>query len=185
MNLDAGFGSKQSSELKNANLSENPYLEAVNKEVKDQYMAGEYLLVAPLFKGQTERAVILPKGKWYDFYNGKYAGDGEVIKVSAGLEKIPVFVKDGGIIPMMPPMLHAPVSGEKFDLEIRYYGTLPGNYRLYDDDGETFNYENGDFSWRTITVSSGKKGKLAGSVSPVEKEKPDNIGKISWKFMSE
>ncbi len=185
MNLEAGFGSKQSSELKNANLSENPYLEAVNKEVKDQYMAGEYLLVAPLFKGQSERSVILPNGKWYDFYTGKYAGDGEVIKVSAGLDKIPVFVKDGGIVPMMPPMLRAPASREKFDLEIRYYGSLPGNYRLYDDDGETFNYENGDFSWRTMTVSSGKKGKLAGNVSLVEKGKPDNIGKVSWRFMSE
>ena len=66
------------------------------KEIKDQYMAGEYLLVAPLFTGQTTRKVVLPKGKWYDFYTGEYAGDGEVITVTPGLDKIPVYVKDGG-----------------------------------------------------------------------------------------
>lgn len=68
---------------------------AVNKEIKDQYMAGEYLLVAPMFTGQTSRKVVLPKGKWYDFYTGKLVGEGEVITVTPGLEKIPVFVKDG------------------------------------------------------------------------------------------
>jgi len=185
MNLEPGFGITAVSELKNANLSENPYAEAVTKEIKDQYMAGEYLLVAPLFKGQTERKVVLPQGKWYDFYSGKLVGDGEIIKVSAGLDHIPVFVKEGGIIPMMPPSLHAPAAGQKFDLEIRCYGKSPGDYDLYDDDGETFDYEKGAYSWRKITLSSGKKGKLAGSISKVEKGKPDNIGTVTWKVMTE
>ena len=185
MNLEPGFGESTVSELKNANLSENPYAEAVTREIKDQYMAGEYLLIAPLFKGQTERKVVLPRGKWYDFYTGKLAGEGEVIQVSAGLDHIPVFVKDGGIIPMMPPLLHAPAAGEKFDLEIRWYGKKQGNYDLYDDDGETFDYEKGVYSWRKIAVSSDKKGKLAGSISRVESGKPDNIGKVTWKMMTE
>lgn len=185
MNLEIGFGGKAVSELKNANLSENPYAEAVTKEIKDQYMAGEYLLVAPLFKGETEREVILPAGKWYDFYTGKLAGEGEVIRVTAGFDRIPVFVKEGGIIPMMPPQLHAPAAGQKFDLEIRYYGTKPSVYQLYDDDGETFDYEKGAYSWRTITVAPDKKGRPAGKVSPAEKGKPDNIGKITWKMMTE
>jgi len=184
MNLEPGFAAKVQTELKNNNLSENPYAEAVTKEVKDQYMAGEYLLIAPLFKGQTERTVILPQGKWYDFYTGQLAGEGEVIKVVAGLDKIPVFVKEGGIIPMMPPMLHSPAKGEKFDLEIRHYGNKPGSYELYDDDGETFDYEKGAYSWRNITVSTDKKGKLVGSVSKAEKGLPDNIGKVSWRMMT-
>ncbi len=184
MNLEPGFDAKAKSELKNDNLGENPYAEAVTKEIKDQYMAGEYLLVAPLFTGQTSRTVILPKGNWYDFYTGKYVGNGEIITVSPGLEKIPVFVKDGGIIPMMPPMLHAPSANEKYDLEIRFYGTNAGRYALYDDDGETFNYEKGDYSWRIITVDRDKKGKLSGSISKVIQGKPDNINKVSWKFMS-
>ncbi len=184
MNLEEGFDATTRLELINENLNENPYLEAVMREIKDQYMTGEYLLVAPLFTGQTSRKVILPKGKWYDFYTGEYAGDGEVITVIPGLEKIPVYVKDGGIIPMMPPALHAPAAGEKYDLEIRYYGTKPGKYMLYDDDGETFDYEKGIYSWREISVSPDKKGKLSGSISKAGKGMPDNVGNVTWKFMS-
>lgn len=184
MNLEEGFDSKAKMELKNENLSDNPYAEAVLKEIKDQYMTGEYLMVAPLFTGQTSRKVVLPKGKWYDFYTGKFAGDGEVITVTPGLSKIPVYVKDGGIIPMMLPALHAPGAGVKFDLEIRYYGSKTGNYKLYDDDGESFDYEKGMYSWREIKVTADKKGKTSGTMSKTEKGKPDNLGKVTWKFMS-
>ncbi|PEC35732.1 ABC transporter substrate-binding protein, partial [Bacillus toyonensis] len=82
------------------------------------------------------------------FYTGKYAGDGEVITVTPGLDKIPVYVKDGGIIPMGPALMHAPKPNEKISLEIRYYGSKPSKYQLYDDDGETFNYEKGAYSFR-------------------------------------
>jgi alpha-D-xyloside xylohydrolase len=184
MALEKGFDAQTRQEIKSSNLSENPYAEAVTREIRDQYMAGEYLLVAPLFAGQTTRKVVLPKGKWYDFYTGKYAGDGEIISVTPGLSRIPVFVKDGGIIPMMPQALNAPAAGEKYDLEIRYYGTAPGKYLFYDDDGETFDYEKGIYSWREIRVEKDKKGKGSGTISKAEKGKPDNIGKVSFKFMS-
>jgi alpha-glucosidase (family GH31 glycosyl hydrolase) len=147
-------------------------------------MDGEYLLVAPLFTGQTSRKVILPKGKWYDFYTGKYAGESKVITVNPGLSRIPVFVKDGGIIPLIPKALHAPVTGQKFDLEIRVYGSKPGRYLLYDDDGETFDYEKGIYSWREIKTEIDKQGKPVGSMLKAEKGKPDNIGKATWRFMS-
>jgi alpha-glucosidase (family GH31 glycosyl hydrolase) len=184
MALEPGFDARAKQELKDNNLSENPYAEAVTKEIKDQYMAGEYLLVAPLFTGQTSRKVVLPKGKWYDFYTGKFAGDGEVITVTPGLSRIPVYVKDGGIIPMMPAVLHAPAAGQKYDLEIRYYGTAPGKYLLYDDDGETFDYEKGVLSWREVRIVPDKKGKPSGTISKPEKGKPDNIGKVTFKFMT-
>ena len=187
LNLEAGFNPEQAAvegELKDADLETNPYLESVRKEIKDQYMAGEYLLVAPMFAGQTERTVVLPLGDWYDFYTGEYVGNGEKITVKPGLERIPVFVKDGGIIPMMDPLLHAPKAGEKINLEIRHYGKAEGSYRLYDDDGETFDYENGAYSWREIKVTRDRKGRLKGSISKAKKGKPDNIATVSWKFMT-
>ena len=184
MNLEPGFNVKVTEEVLSQNLEDNPYLEAVNKEVKDQYMAGEYLLVAPLFVGQESRKVILPQGNWYDFYTGEYVGNGEVINVTPGLEKIPVYVKDGGIIPMMAPLLHAPKAREIVDLEVRHYGTKPNSYLLYDDDGETFDYEKGAYSWRTLTVKADKKNRLIGEISKAEKNKPNTIGKVTWKFMT-
>lgn len=185
MNLEPGFNIKTAKELMNKNTGENPYYEALTKEIKDQYMTGEYLLVAPLFNGQVSRNVILPEGNWYDFYTGKFAGNGEIITVTPGLSRIPVFVKDGGIIPIMPAELHAPAAGQKFDLEIRYYGSKPGSYRLYDDDGETFDYEKGVYSWREINVMKDNSGDLAGTISKAVEGNPDNIGRVSWKFMSE
>ncbi len=184
MALEAGFKQVIKREAGSTSLEDNPYAEATSREIKDQYMAGEYLLVAPLFAGDTTRKVILPKGKWYDFYTGAFAGDGEVLAISPGLDKIPVYVKDGGIIPMMKPLLHAPKSGEKVDLEIRHYGTKAGTYHLYDDDGETYNYEKGEYSWRTIRVTPEAGGRLAGTISAAPAGKPNTIGNITWKFMT-
>ncbi len=186
MNLEPGFNPAEAvkTELTSGNLEDNPYLEAVTKEIKDQYMAGEYLLVAPMFEGEVSRTLVLPKGNWYDFYTGQYAGNGETIEVTPGLDRIPVYVKDGGIIPMMAPRLHAPKAGEKVDIEIRHYGNADGAYRLYDDDGETFDYENGAYSWRDIKVERQKDGKLKGTISKPEKGKPSTTGKITWKFMT-
>ena len=187
MSLEPGFtlDGMITSELKEKSLENNPYLEAVTKEIKDQYMAGEYLLVAPLFTGQIERKVVLPTGNWYDFYTGAYVGNGETITVAPGLDRIPVYVKDGAIIPMMEPRLHAPKPGEKISLEIRHYGKADGTYRLYDDDGETFDYEKGMYSWREIRVSHDRNGKLKGYISKAEKGKPNSIGKITWRFMTD
>ncbi len=183
MNLEDGFASDLQKEVKTTNLEDNPYVEAVNKEVKDQYMAGEYLLVAPMFAGQETRKVILPKGDWFDFYTGKLVGNGEVITVKPGLSKIPVFVKDGGIIPMGPALLQAPKLGEKINLEIRYYGNKPGSYQLYDDDGETFNYEKGAFSFRAIKVEK-RNGKLKTSFGADVKGKPNTIAKVNFLKMT-
>jgi len=82
------------------------------------------------------------------------------------------------------PLLHTPRTGEKYDLEIRHYGTAPGVYTLYDDDGESFDYEKGFYSWRIIRVETDKKGKLNGSISKAERVRPDNIGNVTWRFMT-
>ena len=84
----------------------------------------------------------------------------------------------------MVARLHAPKAGEKVNLEIRHYGKADGAYRLYDDDGETYDYEKGAYSWRDITVTRDKKGKLKGAISKAEKGKPNSIANVTWKFMT-
>ncbi|HSF46498.1 MAG TPA: glycoside hydrolase family 31 protein, partial [Chitinophagaceae bacterium] len=92
MNLEEGYNLAVTSETGHLDATTNPYAIALRKEVKDQFMVGEHLLIAPLFAGETSRTVVLPSGKWFDFYTGRLAGEGEVIKVTPGLDKIPVFV---------------------------------------------------------------------------------------------
>ena len=94
-------------------------------------------------------------------------------------------MKDGAIIPVMQNVLmHAPAPDEKVDLEIRYYGTKAGTYRLYDDDGLSFDYEKGAYSWRKICVAKDKNGQLAGRISAPEKGKPNTVGKVTFRFMT-
>ena len=152
--------------------------------VSDQFMVGESLLVAPLFAGEKERRVVLPEGRWYDFHTGELAGEGGVITVRPGLEKIPLFVRDGGIIPLMPPRRQVPRAGEVVPLEVRHYGAAAGSYRLYDDDGVTFDHEKGACSWRELVVQRTASGDLRGSAA--EQEAADRFawGAITWRYMT-
>ncbi|MCB0686893.1 MAG: DUF5110 domain-containing protein [Saprospiraceae bacterium] len=146
-----------------------------------QYMMGESILVAPMFTGDSIRRVALPPGKWYDFYTGAYVGNGDWITVKPGLDKIPLFVKDGGIIPMIEARNQAPRPDEKLTLEVRKYGTAPGSYLLYDDDGVSFDYEKGLFSWSELTAKL-EDGKWECSFNPGNKEAFNYSEKVNWKF---
>ncbi|NOR74292.1 MAG: DUF5110 domain-containing protein, partial [Draconibacterium sp.] len=180
MNLESGFESVAESEKGELDATKNPYAEAIKKEVKDQYMMGEFLLVAPLFNMDDGRKVILPKGNWYDFYTGEFVGNGEIIKVENGFEKIPLFVKDGGIIPMIPQIRQTTEWKENTPLEIRVYGDAAGTFVLYDDDGKSFNFENGEYTTKRFIAENGK-----GSVEDLHNSNSWVYGDITWKFMRE
>src|SRR5262249_20373563 len=78
----------------------NPYeVPPEVREVKDQYFFGDALLVAPIAPNTKTRKVLLPAGKWYDFYTGKFAGENQTIEVTPSLAQMPVFVKDGSLVP--------------------------------------------------------------------------------------
>ena len=165
--------------------TEETYNEATLNDVKDQYMMGDSLLVAPIFAGEKERKVVLPSGKWFDFYTGEAIVDGQIITVTPGLDKIPLFVRDGGIIPLMPPLCHVPNQGETVPLEVRHYGSANGCFQLYDDDGVTFNYEQGKYHWRELKVCRNREGVLEGHASPFDDDFPSSYSEIKWRFMTD
>ncbi|MCY1721081.1 DUF5110 domain-containing protein [Prolixibacteraceae bacterium Z1-6] len=179
MNLEEGFETTVDIEESKLDETQNPYAEAVKKEVKDQYMMGDFLLVAPLFNGDEGRQVILPKGNWYDFYTGKFVGNGEIIQVEKGFERIPLFVKDGGIIPMMPAIRQTSDWKEDTPLEIRVYGEANGSFVLYDDDGATFDFEKGEYTTKMLKTENG-------NVSVLDLHQSENwvYGDLSWTFMT-
>jgi alpha-D-xyloside xylohydrolase len=183
MVMEEGFDPKTIIEIGKLSGTDNPYAMALKKEVKDQYMMGESILVAPMFANQTTRKVVLPKGKWFDFYSGEFVGEGEVIIANHGLDKIPLYVKDGGIIPMIPTIKNTSEWTNELPLEIRVYGFKPNEYLLYNDDGETFDYEKGAYTQQLLKVSE-TSGKLKGIISPVKNDGKWSFGEISWKFMT-
>ncbi|MBN2612679.1 MAG: DUF5110 domain-containing protein [Bacteroidales bacterium] len=119
--------------------------------ISDQYMFGPSLMVCPVHEYKArQREVYLPAGTgWYDLNTGKYYNGGQNIITEAPLEKIPLFVKQGSVIPFGPEMQY---TGEKNadSLVLYVYGGRDAEFTLYEDDGVTYNYEKGDFSFITI-----------------------------------
>src|SRR6185503_8413513 len=168
MQLAVGLGVSEPQAAGKLDATINPYeIPPAVREVKDQYFFGDTLLVAPIAPNAKTRKVLLPPGKWYDFHTGKFAGENQTIEVTPPLAQMPVFVKDGALIPMLAGTpQHAPAAGEVVGLEIRHYGERPGRLALYDDDGETFDYERGNLSWTELAVAKDTSGKFAGSITP-------------------
>ena len=183
MNLVDGFGFQPADLNGKLSSTNNPYAIATKKDCKDQYMVGDNILVAPFFAGEKSRKVYLPEVKWYDFYTGDFVGENQMIEIPASLEKIPLFVKDGGIIPLTAVHDHAPKSGEQLPLELRVYGKSKGLFTLYDDDGTTFNYEKGNYSLTRFNVEINSKGELEGNTTTI-KAGPYGYSAVSWRFMT-
>jgi alpha-D-xyloside xylohydrolase len=181
MVLENGFDVKESLSGGQLDGESNPYEEQERMEVTDQYMMGPSILVAPVFTGQSERKIALPKGNWYDFYTGAFMGNGETITIKTKLEEIPLFVKDGAIIPMLSSK--ETKNSDETTLVVRHYGTKENTYHLYNDDGETFNYEKGDNTVLELKVVKGKGGKLEGQSNYLNNKKYA-YGEIEWLWMS-
>jgi alpha-D-xyloside xylohydrolase len=112
-----------------------------------EYMFGKSLLVAPVTEPNvTGWNVYLPKSaSWYDFWTGKHYSSGLTIKTDAPPDKIPLFVKEGSIIPLGKVIQYA---GQKIadTLEIRVYKGSDGKFDLYEDEGDNYNYEQGNYT---------------------------------------
>lgn len=163
------------------NTTDAAYGKKKVREWDDQYMVGDALLVAPLVEGETEREVLLPFGLWYGLESGKRYTGGRVIRVQACLEQIPIFVKSGSVIPMMPALPHVPAPGTQVPMEFIHFGSESGEGHLYDDDGETFDYEDGTCIWRKAIVKLNPDGTYTGELVGSNEEQTSYY-EISWRF---
>ena len=112
----------------------------------------------------------LPKGAlWYDFWTNKTYKGGQNITFETSFDRVPMFIRAGSILPLGPEMQYV---GEKAwdNLEIRVYPGADGDFTLYEDEGDGYNYEKGiyttiTFHWnnksRTLTIGN-RKGEYPG-----------------------
>jgi alpha-D-xyloside xylohydrolase len=148
-------------------------------EETDQYLLGDDLLVAPMFVGAKSRKVRLPKGVWYDYESGARAGNNKTIDVSPPLDKIPLFVREGALIPTISPQMRAGQIDKDTKLIVRHYGSTAGKALVYDDDGETFDYEKGKFAWFEISSPDG----TTGSMTKRDGDWPGSYGEVEWRHI--
>lgn len=132
--------------------------------IDDAYMMGDSLLVAPLVLGETVRSVYLPKGLWHCFWTNESYEGGQAYDFAPGLERIPVFVKDGTLLPLAKPLQHVP-DDAVFDITVKAYGETASACLLYEDDGTTFQYRNGAYNWVKVERKAGLQVMRSGSFS--------------------
>jgi alpha-D-xyloside xylohydrolase len=132
-------------------------------EIGDQFMFGPDLLVSPvLTQGATSRSLYLPAGaSWYDFWTGERTSGGAAITAQAPLDRIPLSVRAGSILPLGPVIEYA---GQATDpIELRVYPGADADFPLYEDEGDNYTYQQGahttipihwDDATRTLTLGA-------------------------------
>ncbi|MGH9738015.1 MAG: glycoside hydrolase family 31 protein [Candidatus Acidiferrales bacterium] len=113
------------------------------RDIGDEFMFGPAFLVAPITEsGATSRAVYLPQAPtWYDFWSGTSLPASQTIQAAAPLDRIPVYVRGGSILPLGPVVQDA--DGQVDTLEVRVYPGADGDFDWYSDAGDTYDYEKG------------------------------------------
>jgi alpha-glucosidase len=130
--------------------------EAGTFDIGDEFFLGPWMLVAPIVTDQDTRQVFLPSGEWIDYLDGQTCYTGPTtLTVTAPLDKVPVFIKAGAIIPMGPVMQY---TGEKplDPLTLDIYPKGRSAFTLFEDDGQSLAYQQGDYT--TTTYHSEEAG---------------------------
>ena len=150
------------------------------ENIKDQWMFGPALMACPVgYYKARNRSVYFPKASgWYDLYTGEYIQGGQRLVVDAPYERIPVFVREGSIIPFGPEMQYS--NERPADVITLYvYAGRDGQFQLYEDEGTNYNYEKGKYATIDITYNDAAKtltlGKCNGSFNGMLKNRQFNI----------
>ncbi|MDR1344516.1 MAG: DUF5110 domain-containing protein, partial [Tannerellaceae bacterium] len=113
--------------------------------IGDQFMFGSALMACPVYEYKARcREVYFPEGIWYDFYTGRSFSGGRRLAADAPYEKMPLFVRAGSIIPT-GDLIQSTAEAQE-DIYIYVYAGADGSFKLYEDNGLTYEYERGGYS---------------------------------------
>ncbi|MGA8431265.1 MAG: glycoside hydrolase family 31 protein [Candidatus Sulfotelmatobacter sp.] len=139
-------------------------------DIGDQFMYGPAFLVNPVTQpAATSRQLYLPEAKWYDFWSGEMIAGPKSIDAAAPIDRMPLYVRAGSIVPLGPEMEWSTQKPED-PIELRIYRGADGQFTLYEDENDNYNYEKGTyatipFSWndaaQTLTIGE-RKGQFPG-----------------------
>jgi alpha-glucosidase len=124
---------------------------------QNQFLFGSSLLVMPQESVQQFAKVYLPAGNWYNLYTDAVEAGNQEKLIELSAATLPVYVKGGSIIPMQSLVQH---TGEHptdtLTLHV-YYGNQKNEFLYYEDDGESFRYQQGDYYQRRISFDPAMK----------------------------
>lgn len=127
-------------------------------KVTDGYMFGRSLLVYPVTEPmyydrnsrpvdrEHKRTCYLPAGcGWYDFWTEEYYEGGQYVTVDAPIDRIPLFVREGSILPMIDQIMYADAA-DGMKLKLNVYTGKDAFFRYHEDCGDGYGYENGEYA---------------------------------------
>ncbi len=122
--------------------------------IGNQWMFGPALMACPVgYYKARQRDVYFPKQcGWYDLYTGKHIQGGQTVSVDAPYERMPVFVREGAIIPFGPTMEWSDQKPAEL-INLYVYAGADGKFQLYEDEGTNYNYEKGKYATIDITYN--------------------------------
>jgi len=126
-------------------------------EVKDQYYFGSELFAAPVLKpvsartGLATQKIWFPAGTWFNFFNGEQITGGVTRTIKSTLEDIPVYAKAGAIVPLAPKVGWGGLENPK-ELDLYVFPGADNRFELYEDDGETTDYQRGKYAITPFTL---------------------------------
>jgi alpha-glucosidase len=126
-------------------------------QFQNQYLFGNAFLIAPFESGKEFGKVYFPKGKWYDLYSDNVQNGNQEKIIQLSLQKLPVYVKESSIIPMQS-LVQTTAEKPTDTLVVHVYkGDTNNHFVYYEDDGESFANESGNFYKRNIQFLPAKR----------------------------
>src|SRR5450755_511659 len=116
------------------------------QNIGDQFMFGPAFLVSPVTEpAAATRQLYLPDAKWYDFWSGTPVAGGRMIEAPAPIERLPLYVRAGSILPLGPEMEWSTERAAD-PIELRIYPGADGDFTVYEDENDNYNYEKGKYA---------------------------------------
>ena len=126
---------------------------ALGDDARYQFLCGDAFLVAPVYEdADVRRRIYLPAGRWFDYWTGeRHEGPVVLVDHPAPLERLPLFVKAGSIVPLWPEGTRSWATRDTSRLDVDIYPGS-GEFTLYEDDGVTRQYAEGRCAWQRFTT---------------------------------
>jgi alpha-glucosidase len=136
----------------------DPFDEKVfDKMFQYQFLCGDAILVVPVTSAEKSKSVYLPEGKWFDLFSDELLEGNQEFTVEVPVYQIPLYVKASSIIPMQS-LIQTTKEKPSDTLFVHIYqGTEANRFEYYEDDGNTMDYQKGEFCKRTIAFDPVKK----------------------------
>jgi alpha-glucosidase (family GH31 glycosyl hydrolase) len=140
---------------------------ALHDDVRYEFLCGDAFLVAPVFEDADVRhRIYLPAATWFDFWTGEaHRGPVWLDDHPAPLDRLPLFVKAGSIVPLWPQGTLSWATRDRGRLDLDIWTGHAATFNLYEDDGVTRQYADGRFAWQRFTAAVAEGG-VAVTIGP-------------------